>query len=151
MVGLTNKQLEELGNKIFCNEHFLGVYPADSMPQINNFKKTSIIFNLSKHNEPGTHYVAVLFYNNNIFYFDSYGKPLTTKILKQNLAKFKLPIYYHKRAIQHKQSIYCSFFSLAYLKARLINKMTPTQFFSMFNSPSNKQNDKIVFNFLLKK
>lgn len=150
MVGLTNKQLEDLGKKIFCKSHFLGVFPADSMPKIANLKQSSLIFNLSKHNEPGTHYVAVLFHNNSIFYFDSYGKPITKKHIKQTLTKYKIPIYYHKRPIQHKNSIYCGFFSLAYLKARQINKMTPTQFFSMFNFPPNKQNDDIVFKFLLK-
>lgn len=150
MVGLTNKQVEDLGKQILCKKHFLGVFPADSMPKIKNLKNTSLIFNLSKHDEPGTHYVAVLFNNNNIYYFDSYGKSLSTKTIKQNLEKYKLPIYYHKRSIQHKNSIYCGFFSLAYLKARLVKKITPSKFYSMFNSPPNKQNDKIVLNFLLK-
>lgn len=150
MVGLTNKQLEDLGRQILCKNHFLGVFPADGMPTIKTHKNTSLIFNLSKHNEPGTHYVAILFLNKKIYYFDSFGKPLTNKNIKQHLIKQKLPIFYHKRSIQHKTSIYCGFFCLAYLKARQIKQLTPAKFFSMFKSPPNKQNDEIVVDFLLK-
>lgn len=150
MVGLTNKQLEDLGKKQL-GKQFLGVYPADSIPTIKNTKKSSVIFNLSKHNEPGTHYIAVLFKNNQIFYFDSYGKPLRNMYIKKNLLKFKLPMYFHNRPIQEKTSIFCGLYSLAYLKALQHNNMKPITFFNMFNYPPNKQNDKIVTKFLLTK
>jgi hypothetical protein len=150
MVGLTNKQLEELGKKLL-GKSFFGVYPADSIPTINNTINSSIIFNLSKHTEPGTHYIAVLFKNNQIFYFDSYGKPLRNTYIKKNLLKLQLPMYYHNRAIQAKNSIFCGFYALAYLKAIQHNNMKPIQFFKMFNNPPIKQNDKIVTKFLLSK
>lgn len=150
MVGLTNKQLEDLGKKILGTS-FLGVYPADSIPNINNHSNISIIFNLSKHTEPGTHYVAVLFKNKKIYYFDSYGKKLTNKYIKLNLKKFNLPIFYHNRNIQAKTSIFCGFFALAYLKAIQKMKLSPSTFYIMFRNPPNKQNDKIVTNFLLTK
>jgi hypothetical protein len=60
MSGLTNGQLETLGKKMFKN-NFSGVYPSDSTPHISkNNHNFSLIFNLSKHNKPGTHYVAVI-------------------------------------------------------------------------------------------
>lgn len=150
MVGLTNIQLEKLGKKMF-GQNFLGVYPSDSIPKITNIDDKAIIFNLSKHTEPGTHYIAVIFKRKKIYYFDSYGKPLKNKYILNNLRKFNIPIFYHTRSIQHKDSIFCGLFSLAYIKAILKNKKTPYNFFSMFNNPPNKQNDKIVTDFLLSK
>jgi hypothetical protein len=150
MVGLTNKQLEDLGKKLL-GKSFLGVYPSDSIPEIKNTHCSSIIFNLSKHTEPGSHYVAVLFKKNQIFYFDSYGKPLRNYNIKKNLIKFKLPMYYHDRSIQDNDSIFCGFYALAYLKAIQHNNMKPIKFFIMFNSPPNKENDNIVTKFLLSK
>ncbi len=150
MVGLTNKQLEDLGKKILGNS-FLGVYPSDSIPNINNKFNVSVIFNLSKHTEPGTHYVAILIKKNKIYYFDSYGKKLTNKYIKKNLKPFNLPIFYHNRNIQEKNSIFCGFFALSYLKAIQKMKLSPSTFYLMFQNPPNKQNDKIVTNFLLTK
>jgi len=148
MVGLTNYELEKLAKNIL-GKSFLGVYPSDSMPAIKNFKSTSIIFNLSKHSEAGTHYIAVFFNNNKIFYFDSYGKKLTNYNIKKNLSQFNLPIYYHKRTIQHKSSIFCSLFALAYLKVTQKNKKPPSYFYTLFKHPPSKENDKIVTKVLL--
>jgi hypothetical protein len=150
MVGLTNFQLEKLAKSLLGNS-FLGVYPSDSMPPVNNFKNTSIIFNLSKHTEAGTHYIAVFFNNNKVFYFDSYGKSLTNYHIKKNLLKLKLPIFYHTRSIQHKDSIFCGLYALAYLKSTQKNKMKPSKFYKMFKYPPNKKNDKIATKFLLAK
>jgi hypothetical protein len=150
MVGLTNYQLEKLANKIL-GKSFLGVYPSDSIPEVKNVKNSSIIFNLSKHTEPGTHYVAVYFNNSKLYYFDSYGKPLTNKHIKKNLQKFKLPIFYHTRPIQHKKSIFCGLFSLAYLKTTQKQKTKPSKFYDYFDYPPSKQNDKIVTKILLSK
>ena len=105
MVGLTNYELEKLAIKILGNS-FLGVYPSDSIPEVKNLNNSSIIFNLSKHTESGTHYVAVFFNNNKNFYFDSYGKTLTNYFIKKNLRKFKLPIFFQTRSIQHQNSIF---------------------------------------------
>jgi len=149
MVGLTNNQLEKLAKNILGSS-FLGVYPSDSMPNVKNLNNTSIIFNLSKHTEAGTHYVAVLFNDNKILYFDSYGKPLTNYYIKKHLKKFKLPILFHSRSIQHKDSIFCSLYALGYLKSTQLKKKPPSTFYSMFKHPPVKENDKIVTKFLLK-
>lgn len=74
MSGLTNYQLEKL-SKQKLGQKFIGVYPCDAEPkQRKNKTKFSLIFNLAKHNEKGTHYVAVYIKPKEILYFDSYGK-----------------------------------------------------------------------------
>jgi hypothetical protein len=150
MSGLNNKQVENFG-KLMLGDNFLGVYPCDSMPRINNLENKSVVFNLSKHNEPGSHYIAILFSKDKICYFDSFGKPLRNKHIKGNLKKFKIPIYNHIRPIQSKDSIFCGFFVLAYLKAIRILKLQPYEFYNLFNNPPNKKNDEIVKKILLLK
>jgi hypothetical protein len=150
MVGLTNNEVENLGKQLLGNL-FVGVYPADSIPNIKSMTNKSVIFNLSKHTEPGSHYIAIFFQKNKILYFDSYGKRLKNKYIRKTLKKFNFPIFYHTRSIQDTNCIFCGLFALAYLKAIQKNKMTPNNFYKMFNKPPNKENDKIVTKFLLSK
>lgn len=150
MVGLTNIEVENIGKKLLGNL-FVGVYPADSIPNIKNMTNKSIIFNLSKHTEPGSHYIAVYFKRTKILYFDSYGKSLTNKYIKKNLKKYKRPIFFHTRSIQEPNSIFCGLFALAYLKAVQKNKTSPNNFYKFFNNPPDKQNDEIVTDYLISK
>jgi hypothetical protein len=134
-------------------KYFHGVYPADATPNIKHILRKqdniSIIFNLSNHDEPGSHYVAVLITRTKIFYFDSYGKKLTNKHIKKFLIKFNQPIYYHVIPIQHKNSIFCGLYSLAYLYSTQILKMNFTKFFDIFKYPATMTNDNIVTTFLI--
>ena len=150
MTGLTNSQLENLAKKIL-GKIFLGVYPSDATPKVKNTKNRSIIFNLSKHNAKGSHYVAIHFYNNQIFYFDSYGKKLTNKYILKFLKNFRLPIFFHNKKIQTNESIFCSLYTLGYLKAVQKLKISPNKFLNMFPNRPQKYNDTIVTNFLAKK
>lgn len=150
MTGLTNIQLEKFGKKIL-GKHFLGVYPSDSMPRVSNVNNSSIIFNLSKHTEPGSHFVAVFFSDGKIYYFDSFGKKLTNHYIKKHLKKFNLPIFFHNRTIQHIDSVFCGFYALGYLKSFQLRKNDPSIFYNLFQYPANKKNDDIVLKYLLKK
>ncbi len=150
MTGLTNYQLEKLGKKIL-GPIFLGVYPSDATPKLKNTKNQSVIFNLSKHNTKGSHYVAIHFNNDTIFYFDSYGKKLSNKYILKFLKAYKLPIFFHNKKIQTNESIFCSLYTLGYLKAVQKLKLTPKSFYDMFPDRPKKYNDTIVTNFLMKK
>jgi hypothetical protein len=151
MSGLTNRQLEKLARKCLGYK-FIGVYPADAEPKISN-KKTniSIIFNLSNHDEPGSHYIAIHIKPKEIIYFDSYGKKLTNKYIKKYLKHFKKPILYHTKKIQHKESIFCGLFSLAYLHAVQNLKLPISTFYNFFQYPATMLNDTIVTCFLTRK
>ena len=99
--------------------------------------KIGIIFNLDKHTQSGSHWVAMyLDYNNNgIYYWDSYGsrpvKEITTlmKKLKQQGSKLnkKLQIYINKTRHQYKNSecgVYCLYFITSFLKGKTFNEIT---------------------------
>ena len=150
MPGLTNSQLEKLAQQVLGFK-FKGVYPADAGPKITSTNNTSIIFNLSKHNAVGTHYVAIQFFKNKIFYFDSYGKKLTNKSILTYLKSFSLPIFYHTKSVQPPKSIFCSLYSLGYLKAMKKKNGYPHTFFNLFPKKPTKNNDQIVTNFLMQK
>ena len=51
---------------------FQGTYSIDNIPTIKN-NDFSIIINLSKQNEKGSHFVAIFNKQNKIIYFDSFG------------------------------------------------------------------------------
>lgn len=151
MSGLTNNQLEKISKK-YLGKNFLGVYPCDAIPKIKKIKQNMcMIFNLSKHNEPGSHYVAIIFTAGCIYYFDSYGKILNNPYIKYFLKNLTRKTFYHTAKIQPTNSIFCGFYCLAYLifvSKHYTSSFKP--FFNMFNIPPNKTNDRIVTQYILK-
>lgn len=150
MSGLTNFQLEKIA-KSYLGNTFLGVFPCDANPNIQSKRqKLSFIFNLSKHDEPGSHYVAVIIFRKKIYFFDSYGKKLTNTHIKNFLRKLNLKIFYHTEKIQPKNSIFCGFYCLSYLifmSKHFVSNFKP--YFNMFIKPPDKQNDRIVTEYIL--
>lgn len=145
--GMTNRDVEKIGKK--CLKNFKGVFPSDSKPNIKrNIKTFSVIFNLSPHNEEGSHFVAVQKNNNSIYYFDSFGQPCKNKKIKKFLATFSTIIIYNNLTIQAPKSIFCSFFCLGFLLAWQ-KGLSFKQFLIKFKKNLQK-NDKIIENFVLK-
>ena len=70
-------ELERIGKQIFRNK-FVGVFPSDKIPKLNNNNYT--IINLDKSDEEGSHWVALAKRDNEIYIFDSFGRD-TYKIL----------------------------------------------------------------------
>lgn len=147
MSGLTNGYVESLGKK-HC-KHFLGVFPCNIHPQVNkNIKNFSLIFNESKHNEDGTHFIAIFLSNNKLFYFDSLGLKCENEYILKFLKKFEKDIIENKKQIQSYNSIFCGYFCLAFVtfmtKYNDLNK-----FLNIFNEKNLKLNDKIIVELLI--
>ena len=68
-MSITNGYIEKTGFNIF--KKFLGCFPADFQP-VTRKKTFSIVFNFSKHNEKGTHFVAIFTEKKKLIYFDSF-------------------------------------------------------------------------------
>ena len=103
----------------------------------NNINKIGIIFNLDKHDESGSHWVALFcdLLKKKIYYFDSYGiKPpkevniLANKIIVQGKEdNMKIKYYINNNRFQFKGSecgIYCIYFITELLKGKTFNKIT---------------------------
>ena len=93
---------------------FNGTFSIDNIPVFDD-DVFSIIINLSKQNEIGTHFIAVYVLENKIIYFDSFGNQLNNSSLKRYLKKYKKPIILSKIQIQNLLSSHCGFFCIAFI------------------------------------
>ena len=65
-----NHLLNQICYKILKN--YKGCYPSDKIPSLKN--GDCCIANLDKHNQPGSHWVAVVKENNKHYVYDSFGR-----------------------------------------------------------------------------
>ena len=146
-MGLTIEYIEEIGKQLF-SDHFYGCYPADIQPRIK--KKTfSIIFNLSNHNEEGSHFVAIFADTKYLLYFDSFGEKCSNKLILKFLKKEKKDRVFksNKRVIQSCDSAFCGFFCIGFILSQQM-KLPLTKFVKLFSNTNLKQNDDIVIKFI---
>lgn len=85
----TAGQLDDVCKEAFRSE-WAGVYPADRLPELNA-KKSKCIYNADKHNEPGTHWMALYFNkdNGNTYSYDSFGRKIGSDKVYKNVRKSK--------------------------------------------------------------
>lgn len=57
----------------YTSPFFLGVFASDAIPTLK--EKSAVVVNVDKSSEPGSHWLAFYYENNNIEFFDSYGNP----------------------------------------------------------------------------
>ena len=149
MSGLTNGYLEEVGKKLL-GEKFLGSFPSDMQPKIRNRSKFYIIFNLSRVDEMGTHFIAIFANKNNLFYFDPLGNKCYKKDILTFITKYSKNRKVRKKfpKIQSNNSIFCGFYCLAFLLSMKLD-LPLKSFFKLFNINSKlTSNDEIVINFI---
>ena len=136
MKGLTNIYVEKLGKSLFKRKKFLGVFPCDLIKFKS--KTFSLICNLSKHNEVGTHFVALFCRNKKLTFFDPLGDKLENKFIIKFLDKLNLTkLSDLKLKIQNDESSFCGFYCIAFLIACYENKLL--QFFSKMKRCKNNE------------
>ena len=145
-MSFTNGYIEKTGCKFLRD--FIGCFPTDLQP-ITKKQRFPLIFNLSKHNEKGSHFVAVFKNKHQLLYFDSFGKPPQKKLLKQFLNKHQnnRKFSYNKIKIQDDTSSFCGLFCLCFLASQE-NNMWLKNFQNNFDKIKLTQNDKICTNLL---
>ena len=146
MSGLTSKYLEDFGKK-YCNT-FLGVYPSDLHPNIKNKSTFSLIFNESKHDQEGTHFVGVYANRKRIFLMDSLGLKCENENILEFLKSSKRDIVETKKQIQSFDSIYCGYFSIAFILFMCVHEY-PSKFLKNFSTKNLEANNKIVVDLII--
>jgi hypothetical protein len=146
MSGLTSKYLEDFGKK-YCNT-FLGVYPSDLHPNIKDNSKFSLIFNESKHDQEGTHFVGVYATRKRIFLMDSLGLKCENENILEFLKSSKRDIVETKKQIQSFDSIYCGYFSIAFILFMCVHE-SPSMFLRIFSTKNLEANNKIVVDLII--
>jgi hypothetical protein len=142
MDGITNKYLESLSKKILLN--FIGVFPCDIQPEINGINCFSLIFNESKHDEEGTHFIAIYANKNYVYYFDSLGLKLENDFIKMFLYSCGRKVRSENIQIQSFDSSFCGFFCLFFLMYMEQDNAKFKKFYSFFNHSNLSMNNAIV-------
>ena len=137
--GISNIYIDNLMNKI--SKTFWGTFSIDNIPLIKN-DIFSVIVNLSKQNEKGTHFIAVSSRKNRIIYFDSLGDQNIDINLKKYLKKYKKQIIYSNFQLQNLFSNHCGFFCISFILC-MENNISLENFLKIFNRKNLYLNDYI--------
>ena len=134
-------------NKSFLkNKFFKGVFPCDCLPMREYKLPYAMVINTDPASKPGTHWVALFVdRSNHAEFFDSFGRPLTNKLIVDFIDDQCSSACWNAICIQSEHSEKCGQFSLGFIKARL-QGFTAEQYLSSFNTEPEKliQNDFIV-------
>ena len=108
--GISNMYIDNLMEKI--SSSFRGTFSIDKIPMFKE-KNFSIIVNLSKENEKGTHFIGISLLKNVIVYFDSYGVETINLTIEEYLKKYRKKIIHSNIQLQHLLSSHCGFFCIS--------------------------------------
>ena len=117
------------------NKNYIGTFSKDNVPILKNNEST--IVNLANSNEVGTHWIAMKFINNKLFYFDSYGIEFVPDIIKKQYKKIITNIY----RIQSNDSNECGKFCILFIKANIQNESDYIKFLLQFHKNNFEKND----------
>lgn len=146
MIGLTNEYVEKLG--LCLVDNFLGTFPCDIQPDVEGLKSFSAVFNESKHDDAGSHFVCVYATEKNIYFFDSMGLNLENDYIKIFIFSCGRSVVKSNVQIQSLDSNMCGFFCICFLLYMSLG-LSFSKFFQCFSSDL-KLNDNIVIDFIKK-
>lgn len=135
------------------NDNFLRVLASKSAhhlphPVSLSLPKT-LIFNIESGKGKIGHWVSLLMTKHEALFFDSMGKQLhDINIIKYLLPQYKC-VYFNPTQIQHKYSIKCGSFCIAFTKF-VKTKSDFKKFINLFSKTNLKKNDIIVENIISK-
>ena len=139
-MGLSNKYINEICFAV-CKK-FFGTYSCDSIPQ-NIPVNSSIIVNLDKQKNKGTHFICIIRKSQFTIYFDPLGFPCYNADILKHLISWSDQTFENSLNIQNLKSVFCGFYCIACVLAFELN--LPFDFFlSLFHTTNNIINDKIV-------
>ena len=129
----SNQLRKILESDVFVARRFLGVFPADLLPNKNG----CFVANTDPASKPGSHWVCFNINNGSRYFFDSYGRPPTM---------FKKKCEYNRQRLQSSLSSCCGqyviFFLVMYTRGIPISDI-------LGNFSTNyEENDEIVVEFV---
>ena len=146
MYGLTNRYIENVMSHVHTT--FKGVYSANNIPFFSD-SNVSLICNLSKSYEKGSHYVTIYILSHKILYFDPFGFGCIGEDICKYLHMYNKTIIQSKVTIQHPLSFHCAYFCIGFILA-IDKKLSMLQYQNMFNHNNLLINDEIVCNFIIR-
>ena len=109
---VTNLYIDSILYKYCAN--YLGCFSSNNLP-LKKVKKSSLVCNLSKNTEEGTHFVAIIIDDEKIFYIDSFGIPPYISGIISFIKNQHKKLYYLHNQIQPKKSVFCAFYAIMFV------------------------------------
>lgn len=114
MGGISNLFITSILNPTCPN--FQGVYSADTVPKtLTRHDTFSIVCNLSKVEETGSHFITIISVPSYVLYIDSFGVSCSVVELQNFLVSLRKPIFFNSTKIQHASSSFCGFFCILFV------------------------------------
>ena len=142
MEGISNIYIKDVVTP--HTKHFEGVYSCETIPSsLKSKDKFSIIVNLSKSNERGTHWVAIFKDKDKLIYYDPIGFPLINPHIKAFLECIKQDYQYNLFEYQCMKSKFCGFFTILF-SILMEQDMTFKQYQSLFSKNCKDNNKRVI-------
>ena len=119
------------------NKNYIGTFSKNNVPILKNNQST--IVNLANSNDKGTHWIAMKFINNKLFYFDSYGIPYIPDIIKNQYSDDK--IITNNYRVQGDLSVECGKFCIMFIQSNIKNESDYIKFLLQFEKNDFEKND----------
>lgn len=140
-LGLTNFYIESVMKKV--SKIFRGVYSCNTIPDLKLHKNFSIIVNLSRDDEMGTHWISIFRNGKILLYYDSLGLPLTNRDINMFLRsineQYDFNLFHNQCYDSYNCGFYCIFFCVM-----LENGMSFDDFKNLFSKNCRKNDMQIV-------
>ena len=110
------------------NKNYIGTFSKNNVPKLKNNEST--IVNLANSFDKATHWIAMKFINNKLFYFDSYGIPFVADIIKKQYPNFKIITDIYR--IQSNNLNECGKFCIMFIQSNIKNESDYIKFLLQF-------------------
>lgn len=116
--GMCNRDIARVLRRT-CPD-FWGVFSADTIPpfppqQSREARRFSLVCNLSKVDEPGSHFVSIVSFPRYVLYLDSLGLPCTSPHIREFLRQLKTPTFYNTLQVQDLSSDFCGLYCILFI------------------------------------
>ena len=131
----------EINNYFNGRPEFAGCYSKDVLPNkiLNN---KFYIINLDDSSGPGSHWVCLTSYGQQVIYFDPFGVVPAVNILKF-IRTSKKPLYYSTLTLQHIKSELCGYYCI-YMIEQMVNGRNFVDIVSQDFVNDESTNDKYI-------
>ena len=114
MAGLTNTYIHNFLST--QSSHYKGVFSSNNIDKdLKYLKRFSIVCNLSKYGEIGSHFVSIISFPDYVFYIDSLGLPCIAPSICAFLSSLNKSVFINTRQFQQETSIYCGFYCIMFV------------------------------------
>jgi hypothetical protein len=114
--GVSNIYLDEVLFQV--SKTYRGCFASDCIPKhLTKEDDFSLICNLSKRSDKGSHFVSIVSTNNKMYYLDPLGLPCFVDGIANFLRACNKPVLVNETQVQDVDSYFCGFFCMLFVIA----------------------------------